>query len=72
MEIYDQYLQGEVYRFKLEQQVKIQDLCPHCGEVIKEYYDMEYIDGCAGFYGDCLEDNGMLDNLPVGIKFVED
>lgn len=72
MEIYDKYVRGEVYRYRLEQKVKTQDLCPHCGEVIREYDDMEDIDSCGGFYGDCLEDNGILDNLPRGIKFVED
>lgn len=72
METYDQYVRGEVYWFKLEKKVIERDLCPHCGEVIREYEDEEEIDSCGGFYGDCLEENGVLDCLPSDIKFVED
>lgn len=72
METYDQYVRGEVYWFKLEKKVRTQDLCPHCGEVIREYDDMEDIDSCGGFYGDVLEENGILDNIGKDIKFVED
>ena len=72
MDTYDQYLRGEVYWFRFTKKVIHQDLCPHCGEVIREYEDEDEIDSCGGFYGDCLEDNGILDNLPSGIKFIED
>jgi hypothetical protein len=72
METYDQYVRGEVYWFRLEKKVIKQDKCPHCGEVIREYDDMEDIDSCGGFYGDCLEENGILDNIGSDIKFVED
>lgn len=72
MKIYDDYLQGNVYWFRLTKKVIEQDKCPHCGEVIREYEDEEEIDNCAGFYGDCLEDNGILSNIGNDIKFVED
>lgn len=72
METYDQYLQGEVYNFTLTKKVIVQDKCPHCGEVIREYEDEEEIDSCGGFFGDCLEENGILDNLPNDIDFMED
>ena len=72
MDTYDQYVRGEVYHFKLDKKVTKKDTCPHCGEVIREYEEDEEIDSCSGFYGDCLEDNGVLDDLPRGIKFVED
>lgn len=72
MGTYDQYVRGEVYWYKLTKKVIEQDICPHCGEVISEYEDEEEIDTCGGFYGDCLEDNGILDGLPSGIKFMED
>ena len=71
METYDQYVRGEVYWFRLAQKVMRQDLYPHCGEVIREYEDEEEIDSCGGFYGDCLEENGILDNISNDIKFVE-
>jgi hypothetical protein len=29
------------------------------------------IDGCSGFYGDELESNGILDELPMEIKFID-
>lgn len=72
MDTYDQYVRGEVYWFRLEKKVIKQDKCPHCGEVIREYDDVEDIDSCGGFYGDCLEENGILDNIGSDIKFMED
>lgn len=72
METYDQYLRGNVYHFRLTEKVTKQDKCPHCGEVISEYEEEEEIDSCSGFYGDCLEENGILDNISNDIKFVED
>jgi hypothetical protein len=71
VETYDQYLRGDVYGFTLTKTVIEQDICPHCGEVIREYEDEVEEDSCWGFYGDCLEDNGILDNLG-NLKFVED
>ena len=72
METYDQYVRGEVYWFRFTKKVVRQDLCPHCGEVIREYEEEEEVDSCGGFYGDEIETSGILDNLPVGIKFMED
>lgn len=75
METYDQYLRGEVYRYTLEEKVHYRNetTCPHCGEVIKvdEYDDYEEEDSCCGFYGDCLEENGILDYLG-NLEFVEE
>ena len=71
MKTYDQYLRGDVYWFRLTKKVIAQDKCPHCGEVIREYEDEEEIDNCGGFYGDCLEENGILDNISNDIKFEE-
>lgn len=51
---FDTYLRGEVYGFKIEKEVK----CECCGNI--EYED---IDSCWGFYGDSLEDSGILDNI---------
>ena len=72
METYDQYLRGDVYGFKLTKTVIQQDKCPHCGEVIREYEEEVEEDSCWGFYGDCLEDNGILGNLGNGLEFVEE
>jgi hypothetical protein len=71
MKTYDQYLTGDVYGYKLTKTVIEQETCPHCGEVIKEYEDEEEVDSCWGFYGDCLEENGVLDELG-DLEFVED
>lgn len=71
METYDQYLRGDVYSFRLTKTVIQQDKCPHCGEVIREYEDEEFVDGCSGFYGDCLEENGILDELG-DLEFAEE
>lgn len=71
MKTYDQYLRGDVYGFKLTKKVIVQEKCPHCGVVIEEYEDEVEEDSCWGFYGDCLEDNGIFDNLG-DLEFVED
>lgn len=70
VEVYDQYLRGDVYGYKLTKTVIQQDKCPHCGEVINEYEDVVEEDSCWGFYGDCLEDNGILDYLD-DLEFVD-
>lgn len=76
METYDQYLRNEVYHYTLEEKVHYRNetTCPHCGEVIKvdEYDDYEEVDSCCGFYGDCLEENGILDNISADLKFIEE
>lgn len=70
--VYDQYLRGDTYGFKLTKKVIEQDICPHCGEVIREYEDEEEIDSCWGFYGDCLEENGILDSIGADLHFVNE
>ena len=71
VEVYDQYLRGDVYGFKLTKTVVEQEICPHCGEVIREYEDEKEVDSCWGHYGDCLEENGILDNIGTDLRFVE-
>lgn len=71
VETYDQYLRGDVYGFTLTKKSIKQDICPHCGEVIKEYEVEEDVDSCWGFYGDCIEDNGILDNLNDELTIIE-
>lgn len=72
METYDQYCRGEVYGFRLIKTVVKQETCPHCGDVIREYEEETEEDSCWGFYGDCLEENGILDNMISGLKFAEE
>ena len=45
--------------------------CPHCGEVISTHTKWEEEDSCGGFYGDFLEDNGILDEIASDIKFID-
>ena len=49
----------------------IVEFCPHCNEVIKSYKEWIEEDSCWGFYGDCLEENGILDYIPNKIVFVD-
>lgn len=70
VETYDLYLRNEVYGYTLKHKVIQKELCPHCGEIIKEFEDIEEIETVSGFYGDCLEENGILDNIDMTI--VED
>ena len=75
MKVYDQYLRGDVYGYTLTKIVHVRDevRCSHCNEVISvdEYDDEVEEDSCWGFYGDCLEENGILDNFS-DLKFVEE
>lgn len=70
VKIYDQYLRGDTYGYTLTKKVIVQEKCPHCGEVIREDEDQVYDDSSWGFYGDCLEDNGILDILG-GLEFID-
>lgn len=72
VETYDLYLRGDVYGYTLVKHVVEQELCPHCGQVVDEYEEEEEEDSCWGFYGDCLEENGILDNMISGLKFAEE
>ena len=68
---YDRYLRGDVYGYTLTKKTIYQEKCPHCGEVIREYEDEKEVDSCWGHYGDCLEENGILDNIGTDLQFVE-
>ena len=73
---YDSYLRGDVYGYTLEEKVHVRNehKCPHCGEIISvdEYDDYEEVDSCCGFYGESIEDNGILDSISSDLKFKED
>jgi hypothetical protein len=70
VETYDQYLRGDVYGYILEKEVTVEEKCPHCGEVINTYTAMEEVDSCWGFYGNCLEENGIGDECS-NLEFVD-
>lgn len=70
VDTYDQYLRGDVYGYILEKEVTVEEKCPHCGEVINTYTEMEEVDSCWGFYGVCLEDNGIGDECS-NLEFVD-
>jgi hypothetical protein len=71
MTVYDNYVRGNTYGYVITKKILHQDKCPHCGEIIKEYTLDDEIDSCWGFYGVCLEENGILDELH-GYTFIED
>ena len=56
IEVYSQYLEGEVYGYSLSKK----DKCECCNHI--EYNE---IDSCWGFYGYNLEENGMLENIDL-------
>lgn len=68
--IYDMYLRGEVYGYKLEKEVTVEEKCPHCDEIINAYTEYEEEDSCWGYYGDCLEENGIRDEV-FDLEFVD-
>ena len=70
VETYDKYLCGDVYGFILEKEVTVEEKCPHCGEVINIYTKTQEEDSCYGFFGDVLEENGILDYI-ANLEFVD-
>lgn len=48
---YDTYLRGDVWGFQI---IK---LCEHCGS------EEDVVDSCYGFFGDSLEDTGLLESI---------
>jgi len=52
VEVYDQYLRGDVYRYIIEKP----DTCESC-----EHTEMEIIDSLAGFFGDDFKNNGLYE-----------
>lgn len=70
VEVYDMYLRGDVYGYMLEKEVIIEEKCPHCNEIIKTYTEWQKEDSCWGFYGDDLDENGIMGQIP-NLEFVE-
>jgi hypothetical protein len=54
VEVYDQYLMGDVYGFRVVKPTH----CAECG-----HDDEEEIDACWGFYGSDPKKNGMMDHI---------
>jgi hypothetical protein len=58
VDLYHQYVSGEVYWFSLEKPVK----CESCNHV-----EWEQLDSCGGFFGDNWKENGLWDHLPSDV-----
>jgi len=57
--IYDQYLSGDVYGFTLFEEIEVKKIYPDGREVIE--IEDEVLDSCWGYYGTNHEENGLLD-----------
>jgi hypothetical protein len=57
VEVYDQYLTGDVWYYVCEQS--------------EDGEDWEDVDGCGGFYGRDLKRNGMMDHIPAEFQDAE-
>lgn len=72
----DQWLQGDIYGYTLKKKIHQHDIirCPHCNEIIdeKEYDEWIEEDSCWDFYGNVIEENGILENLPDDLEFTEE
>lgn len=51
VEVYDLYLSGQVYGYKIFEKKHNIDRCPHCNEILNECDEDEEIDSCWGFFG---------------------
>ena len=63
VEIFDDYLCGNVYGFVLEELIKCGEDCNECGDCEDEDAEGDQIDSCWGFYGTDWENNGIADHL---------
>lgn len=61
VELYNQYLNGEVFCYTLEKKEKTFVKCPCCETEVPTGYEWVEIDSCGGFYGVDIEENGILD-----------
>ena len=52
--VYDQYLTGDVYGFRVVKPTK----CDECG-----HEDEDEIDACWGFFGDDIKENGIMEHV---------
>lgn len=68
---YDHYLRGNVWGFILQRKTTQTTCCPHCNEVISTFTIWEHVDSCSGFFGDTLEDCGILEFIPADLTFDE-
>lgn len=75
IEIYDQYIRGEVYGFRVYKEYTEQHKNMRTGEM---WYttELEEIDSCCGFYGTEFDKNGLLEyalgNLPDDIEIIKE
>lgn len=69
VETYDQYLTGDVYGFQLEKLVYEYEI-PDDGDIDPDDDDLSWgdTDSCWGFFGDDVEENGILDHLGEQFK----
>lgn len=51
VKIYDYYLTGEVFGFRVSRKEHITEKCPHCNGVLNENDEYVEVDSCWGFYG---------------------
>jgi len=59
VEVYDQFLTGEVYGFVVEEKIERESCtCPTC-----TCDDWETVDSCWGFFGSDIEKNGIAEHL---------
>ena len=54
VEVYDQYLTGDVYGYVVKKVTQ----CKGCKDM-----EAEIVDSCFGFYGDDVKENGMIENI---------
>jgi hypothetical protein len=61
IEMLVQWCDGDIYGYTIEKAHG----CDHCGHI-----EWETVDSCWGFYGDDIDKNGMIDNLPSDMHAV--
>ena len=69
VKIYNQYLNNEVYRFDIVEEVDMVSMTKHAWETsncddVEHFIENIEVDSCGGFYGDDWFENGMSDYIP--------
>lgn len=65
IELYDQYLRGDVFGYVIEEKTHYKS-CEHCDR--EEETKTEVVDSCWGFFGHDFKENGLLDHIPEKYK----
>lgn len=65
-DLFDDWAWGNIYEFILYEKKEFKKVYPD-GKIV-ESFEWDQIDSCGGFYGENIDENGIMDHLPEEIR----